>query len=250
MISYLPRYLMIVLASATLTLGTLHQHQLDTDYIAIFFNSLGVYLVYNRYQVLEKKHPLTLKISYFILFLISCITGYYYINSLLNLLLVGIIAGFGLLYTNTIPLVHKSLRDITGLKLFLVITSWFYVIIFLPIQNNNLTIHVKEIDLFTCIMIFVVGFAFDIRDRDIDPPTRKTLPQLIGKNASIVLVYLALSISIFVIHKPNTIQGFLYATSILINIICVAYQKFHKNPLYGTMLEFSLVLWGIGMYLE
>lgn len=247
---YVPRYLMIVLASTSLTLGTFKQHQLDTNYLAILFNSLGVYLIYNRYQVVEKNHPFILKSIYFLIFIISCITGIYYIKSLFSFLIIGIIAILGLLYTTRLPLIRKPLRDISGLKLLLVISSWFYVILIFPIQNELDYLNIKSIDIFTLLMIFVVGFGFDIRDYKIDAPERKTLPQVLGIPLSIVITNMLLLICLCAIHIHSTIQVICYSIAIILVSSSITRIKNHQNKWYGSILELSLVIWGLGMYLQ
>lgn len=246
---YLPKYKMITLASASLTLGTLYQHSINLDLIPVLFNTLGVYLVYNRYQVVEKKHPLLLKISYWIFFLLALILGLFYIKTFVGWFSIGAISLAGLFYTTKLNLLRNSLRDIKGIKLLLVVSCWFYIICIFPILNQTSSIHVKWIDLITLMQIFIVGLAFDLRDISIDPPSRKTLPQIIGRNYSTWICVL-FSLMSFILIEKDTIGSFgFYLSAIFIQIILISQEKLHQKTWFGPLLEFSLVLWGIGMCL-
>jgi hypothetical protein len=249
MLRFIPRYKMIALASASLTLGTFYQHTLKLDLIPILFNALGVYLVYNRYQVVEKKHPTLLKISYWILFLMTVVLGYFYIKTITSWISISLIGTAGLFYTKKLKLLRNSLRDIQGLKLLLVVSCWFYIICIFPIFNSTSSIDVKLADIITLIQIGIVGLAFDLRDIEIDPPTRKTIPQIIGEKYT-TWVCMGLSIFSFILVEKNTLGNLLlYLTAIGIQLVLISQTKTHQKSWFGSLLEFSLVVWGIGMCL-
>lgn len=117
-----------------------------------------------------------------------------------------------------IPIKNKSLRNISGLKLFLIAISWAGVTVIFPLIQNYITI--RTVDWITIIQRFlfvaIITLPFDIRDLNYDDKSLKTLPQQIG------------------IYKTKFV-GILLLMSFF-------FLEFFKNPLQENSLIILLII--------
>jgi hypothetical protein len=92
----------------------------------------------------------------------------------------AILSGF---YSLRIPLTGGSrLREIPGLKIFLISTLWALVTVSLPAVEAGVfgNTQVALLTLERFLFIFAITLPFDIRDLPYDPPSLNTLPQRFG----------------------------------------------------------------------
>jgi len=80
------------------------------------------------------------------------------------------------------PLKKYSLRNIAGLKLFLIALSWAGITVLFPLIQNYMSIRTIDWVVFIqrFLIIIVLTIPFDIRDIDYDISELKTLPQQLG----------------------------------------------------------------------
>ena len=94
------------------------------------------------------------------------------------------------------PLEKYSLRNIAGLKLFLIAFSWAGITVLFPIIQNYILPRMVDYITFFQRFLFVIAITlpFDIRDLDYDLDSLKTLPQQFGikKTKHIGFILLAL----------------------------------------------------------
>jgi len=80
------------------------------------------------------------------------------------------------------PLKKYSLRNVAGLKLFLIAFSWAGITVLFPLVQNY--INIRTLDWITFLqrflIVIVLTIPFDIRDMDYDISELKTLPQQLG----------------------------------------------------------------------
>ena len=147
---------------------------------------------------------------------------------------------------------NKNLRNISGLKLFLIAISWAGVTVLFPIINNEylLTKDVWFVFFQRFVFLFAVTIPFDIRDLTYDIPELKTLPQTIGLKKSKLLgsaFLLIFFISDFfrfsIFENSVTITSILTILSfVLLNIVNENRSKYYTSfwieaiPLFWYLL--------------
>ncbi len=105
---------------------------------------------------------------------------------------------------------HSStaLRSVAFLKLFLIALSWAGVTVLVPLVNYHIEIDKAVAITFVQRFLFVAAITipFDIRDVDYDDDALKTLPQVIGINASkkVGLFFLMLFLGLEFLKVPVT----------------------------------------------
>ncbi len=99
----------------------------------------------------------------------------------------------------TFPIEKLSLRNIPGLKLFLIAFSWAGITVLFPLIQNYMSI--RGTDWITFIQRFlfviVITIPFDIRDINYDQNKLKTLPQQLGISKSKVIGLLLIILFLF-----------------------------------------------------
>ena len=98
------------------------------------------------------------------------------------------------LYVSPFKIWKFNLRDISGLKLFLIAFSWAGVTVLFPLIQNELEIsnNIKLLFLERFLFIVAITIPFDIRDIDYDSPKLFTLPQAIGNKKSKIIGIISL----------------------------------------------------------
>ncbi len=119
------------------------------------------------------------------------------------------------------PLKKYTLRNIAGLKLFLIAISWAGVTVLFPLIQNFIT--PRAIDYITFIQRFlfvtVITIPFDIRDFEYDSKNLKTLPQQVGIQKSKFVGVLLLLLFFFLEFFKNTMSSNSIITLLIIVII-------------------------------
>ena len=108
----------------------------------------------------------------------------------------GVISFF---YVWRIPLLKgKNLRDLPGIKIYLIAFVWVVICVFLPtVLNKNIEVNGFTFLIGFIMFIFLVSITipFDIRDIDLDEKSKKTIPQLIGVRKAVYLSIFLLIVS-------------------------------------------------------
>lgn len=165
------------------------------------------------------------------------------------LLLSGMITIF---YVVKIPgLSGKNLRDIPGIKIYTIAFVWALTSVIIPNIIDNLYDQLHATILFTSNFLFIVAITipFDIRDVNLDDPSKKTIPQLIGIKKSTYLSVLLLLISqlILVTYWSEMTVAFAISTLVLTPILLQSNEN--KPELYfsglidGLLILQPILLW-------
>ena len=244
LITYFPRYWMVAFAGASLAYGNASINRLQVA----SFVFLGIFLVYNRYLSLESRYGIIGKLM-IISLLIACLSiGIQQIASPVLLLSLIVSGMLGYFYTQLIPIVGIALRDIPGLKTVLVVGVWTYVTCLLPVLMGSNVHSIKEYAL-PGLFILAISLLFDLRDREIDDASRKTIPQLIGVLATKIVVVVLLITYLFLIHIIEIQVDKIWAYSaVIILLVPLVWFKNTKSSYYASLLEFTLVVLGIGYW--
>lgn len=98
-----------------------------------------------------------------------------------------------------------SLRNLPGLKIFVIALSWVMVTVGIPLSGESMLfswpVLAHAAMIFLCVLALMV--PFEIRDMMVDAPGLQTLPQLLGvRNVRRLAALMALTMAILVISNP------------------------------------------------
>lgn len=125
----------------------------------------------------------------------SCF-GYFIILKVWPIFLISGILSF--FYVWQIPgLNGKNLRDLPGIKIYIIAVVWVLITVLLPyLVNPNLDLKSTGLLFFSEVLFMIsITIPFDIRDINLDEASKKTIPQLIGVKKSIYISIALLLIS-------------------------------------------------------
>lgn len=166
-------------------------HQFNLPLLGvIFFSTLGMY---NLAYYIGQKAALP-KILMTLGTLISIVLAGIYLSfySCVFLLFLG-----GLSFFYSVPVSKVRLRELPGVKIFLIAFVWASVVVLLPKVENGLDYEYSVFMQFLVVYTFILGITipFDVRDLEIDNPQLITLPQIMGKKNAIYLGLFLLLVS-------------------------------------------------------
>jgi hypothetical protein len=200
----------VALSVAVLIVGFAHYYCITDCYLYGLFAFLGTFATYNFHRLVRNKsfqraEITTARGSWLgrnrILLVVCCAVSavtaaiiFFFLpivsTSLFLLAGCAVVVGF---YAVPIPVLNRSLRQVSGLKSAWIVLVWG-VLLIIPLVNREKTIDwidVMHISLFA----FAQIIPFDIRDLPYDPPGMRTFPQLFGiRNTRLLGTVLVLGI--------------------------------------------------------
>ncbi|HMC01640.1 MAG TPA: hypothetical protein VKN14_11450 [Flavobacteriaceae bacterium] len=172
----------------------------------IFFASITGYNFVKYYGIAKWHHRhLTRWLKVIQVFSLLCFLAMCYFAFRLPLKTLAIILAFGVLtFFYAIPFLpkkmyldeHKNLRNISGLKVYVIALVWAGVTVFLPVVNEN---YILSTDVWITffqrfLFVIVLTLPFEIRDLQYDDLKLSTIPQKTGvKQAKIIGVILLMA---------------------------------------------------------
>lgn len=197
----------VALSALSLTWITLLEFKMLRDSDVLFFVFFASITGYNFVKFFEisrfyrRNLPSWIKLVQ-IVFLFSFIFSLYFVLQLREIAQVYII-GFGLItFFYTVPIsftylkINKNLRNVGGLKIYLIAVVWVGATLLLPLLNSN---HILDTDVLMAgvqrlLFIIALILPFEIRDLKYDSFKLATIPQKIGvkstKTIGVVLLFL------------------------------------------------------------
>lgn len=143
----------------------------------------------------------------------------------------------------------RGLRNIPGLKLFLISFTWAGVTLYFPLFVSGF----QDIEglwiIFAQRLLFIMAITipFDIRDAQFDFPDLKTLPQLIGINNSKAAATGALIIFILLELSRNGSMSTFFAVALFIaavSIVSILFASVRQKRFYSSFWVESIpVFW-------
>jgi len=265
---YINSSIHVALAVYALSWITLKKLNINGDATILYFNFFATITGYNfvKYFGIAKWHHRSLAnwLKVIQVFSLVCfgLMCYYALQLQNNSLL--LITGFGMVtFLYAIPFLPKkwyldtqqNLRDISGLKVYVIALVWCGVTVILPVFNNNGMFSQDAI--ITIIQNFILVIAlmlpFEIRDLNYDSLKLATIPQKIGVKNTKRLGYVLVLLFYFVEYFKDNIDatGLLFQCVISI-ILCVFiyFANEDRNAYYTSFwVEALPVIWMLLMLL-
>ena len=259
---YINSSIHVALAVCSLTYITILDFKIpldNTEFFFVFFASVTGYNFVKYFGVVKFYHVnLTrwlkwIQVFSMICFILTCYFGFHL--PFRTLVFATILALITFLYA--VPFLpkkklvneNKSLRNIRGLKVFLIAVVWCGVTVFIPIVNNNSAIDINIVLTGVQRFLFVIMLMlpFEIRDLQFDSLKLYTIPQRLGLTGTKVLG-IALGLVMFSLEFFKSERAF---TSILIllsidiiTILLIVFSKENQGKYFSSFwVEGVPILW-------
>ena len=265
---YINSSIHVALAVYALSWITLKKLNINGDATILYFNFFATITGYNfvKYFGIAKWHHRSLAnwLKVIQVFSLVCfgLMCYYALQLQNNSLL--LITGFGMVtFLYAIPFLPKkwyldtqqNLRDISGLKVYVIALVWCGVTVILPVFNNNGMFSQDAI--ITIIQNFILVIAlmlpFEIRDLNYDSLKLATIPQKIGVKNTKRLGYILVLLFYFVEYFKDKIDATGLLFQFVISIILCVFIYFaneDRNAYYTSFwVEALPVIWMLLMLL-
>lgn len=185
---YINSSIHVALAVVSLTLITVLEYQLSVPnslWVFIFFGAVTGYNFVKYAKVAGLHHRyLANSLKAIQIFSFICFIPLFISIFLMPWKVLFITAIFGLsTFFYAVPLVHhKNLRNLTGIKIFIVAFVWVGITVILPVvaANTELSLDIWLTFLQRIAIVVALMLPFEIRDVPYDSLHLKTLPQQIG----------------------------------------------------------------------
>ncbi|MFV0572727.1 MAG: hypothetical protein ACK5M1_09895 [Xanthomarina gelatinilytica] len=216
---YIDSSIHVALAVFALSWVTLLEFGIPYDGAVLYFIFFASTTGYNfvKYFGLARFHhrSLTNWLKLIQVFSLMCFIGMCYFALKLKLISFVVILGFGVVtFLYAIPFLpnkilydkHKNLRNVSGLKVYIIALVWAGVTVVLPILNNHVPLDTNVVvtGFQRFVFVTVLMFPFEIRDLNYDSLKLATIPQQIGiKNTKMVGVLLLMLFFILEFLKPQ-----------------------------------------------
>ncbi|WP_336126931.1 hypothetical protein [Mesoflavibacter sp. CH_XMU1422-2] len=144
---------------------------------------------------------------------------------------------------------HQNLRQISGLKVYIIAAVWAFTTVVLPILNNNQELETKVWITVLQNFVFVLALMipFEIRDLKYDSIKLATIPQQIGikktKILGVLLLFFFLGLNVF---KEEILIHFLYKEVIVafVLMLFILFSTKNRNKYYASFwVEALPILW-------
>ncbi|WP_417855335.1 hypothetical protein [Xanthomarina gelatinilytica] len=216
---YIDSSIHVALAVFALSWVTLLEFGIPYDRAVLYFIFFASITGYNfvKYFGLARFHhrSLTNWLKLIQVFSLMCFIGMCYFALKLELISLVVILGFGVVtFLYAIPFLpnkilydkHKNLRNVSGLKVYIIALVWAGVTVVLPILNNHVPLDTNVVvtGFQRFVFVTVLMFPFEIRDLNYDSLKLATIPQQIGiKNTKMVGVLLLMLFFLLEFLKPQ-----------------------------------------------
>ena len=259
---YINASIHVALSVYALTWITLIEFGVSYDESVLYFNFFGTITGYNfvKYFGLAKFHHRSLAnwLKVIQLFSLICFAALCYYAIQLEtktwafILVLGTITFF-----YAVPFLprkvfvdsNQNLREISGLKIYVIALVWSAVTVLLPIVDNDLTITADVLItvLQRFVLVLVLMIPFEIRDLKFDSLKLKTMPQVFGikKTKSIAFVLLLVFLILSFVINLNEINYIISDLLIAIIIGCfVVVSKKNQTKYFSSFwVESVPIFW-------
>jgi len=259
---YLNASIHVALAVYALTWITLIQFGLEYDENVLYFAFFATITGYNfvKYFGVAKFHHRSLanwlKVIQVFSFVAFIAMSYYTLQLEIKTLLY--LSVFGLItFLYAIPLIpmryfrdsQKNLREIGGLKIYVIALVWTFTTVFLPLIDNGITLNTDVVITGAQRFVFVIVLMlpFEIRDLNYDSLKLATIPQKIGiKKTKIIGVFLLMLFFLLEYFKDELTGNKILSVliTLFITLLFVIFSNKNQSKYYSAFWVESLpVIW-------
>lgn len=242
---YINSSIHVALGVYALTWVTLIQFNIDYDENSLYFVFYATITGYNfvKYFGVAKFHHRSLAgwlkaIQLFSLIAFIALSYYTFKLNTDTLILIAILGVITFLYA--IPMLprkyfideQKNLRQINGLKVYVIALVWCFTTVFLPLVNNNVSIDSDVIitGFQRYIFVVVLMLPFEIRDLNYDNLKLGTIPQRIGVKKTKIIGVLLLMVFMMLEFFKDELSSTAVVSALIILFITLLFVIFsHKN---------------------
>jgi len=265
---YLNSSIHVALAVYALTWITLIQFGLDYDEDVLYFVFFATITGYNfvKYFGVAKFHHRSLAgwlkaIQLFSFIAFIAMSYYAYLLKTNTLLILSV---FGLItFLYAIPLLpmkyfrdnQKNLREISGLKIYVIAFVWAFTTVLLPLIDNTINFNTDVVITSAQRFVFVIVLMlpFEIRDLNYDSLKLATIPQRIGiKKTKIIGVLLLMVFMMLEFFKDELTSNAVIATLIIvfITLLFLIFSNKNQSKYYSAFWVESLpIVWLIILFM-
>lgn len=253
----------IAFSGGTLTAGVAKTFGLN-DYLDYgLFGFFSILFVYNGQRLYKAKAHSQIpslkwvfKHRWLILItsVISFFLSFYFLFHVLGDITVLEFVTFGVAIPVTffyvVPIRGRNIRERPHLKAHATALAWTIVIIVFPLINANVTDSFVAILFASALYCYflAITISFDIRDLKYDPPTQRTIPQVIGSTkakAFTITLLLFSGVSIGFVSNIYFSQP-LFLVAILVQMMLIGFaRKDYSDAYYTILIDGSVSLLGI-----
>ena len=242
---YINSSIHVALAVVAMTWVTLIQFELECDKNVLVFVFLATITGYNfvKYFGIAKFHHRSLaawlKAIQIFSFFAFLGMGYYAlklnVNTLIYLSIFGLIT-----FLYAVPLLpiryfrdsHKNLRQVSGLKVYVIALVWVFTTVFLPLIDKDY--HINDDVVITgvqrFVFVIVLMLPFEIRDLIYDSIKLATIPQRIGvRNTKVFGVFLLIVFFFLEYFKDEMISTAIISNGVIMSITLIFVLFAHKK---------------------
>ncbi len=144
---------------------------------------------------------------------------------------------------------QKNLREISGLKIYVIALVWTFTTVLLPLIDNdiNLDIDVVITSIQRFLFVIVLMLPFEIRDLNYDSLKLATLPQRIGvKNTKIIGILLLMVFFVLDYFKDELTSDSILSTLVIlcVTLLFVVFSNKNQSKYYSAFWVESLpIVW-------
>lgn len=229
----------------------------DTLLYFVFFATITGYNFIKYFGIAKFHHrSLTTSLRVIQIFSLICFFLLCYFASFLSFNTLAYIAAFGVItFLYAIPFLpkrmyldnHQNLRDISGLKVYVIALVWTGVTVFLPLINNdyliNTDVYITALQRFIFVMVLML--PFEIRDLKYDNLKLSTIPQKIGVKRTKIIGTVLLLLFFFLEFFKNEltrISCFELLIVALITLLFLLFSNRKRNQYYSALFVESIPL--------
>ena len=259
---YINSSIHVALAVFSLSYITLLEFNISYDKPVLYFIFYASITGYNfvKYFEVTKFHHRSLStwLKLIQIFSLLCFVLMCYYSFRLEKTTMFYIAVFAVLtFLYTIPFIPKrkflnkqsNLRNIGGLKVFLIALVWVGVTVFIPLLNNHFSIDrmVVIVSVQRFLLVIMLMLPFEIRDLQFDSLKLYTIPQNLGvKRTKILGIFLGLLMFVleFLKREMTINQIIVLLTILVLTVLLIWFSREKQGRYYAAFwVEGIPVLW-------
>ena len=265
---YLNSSIHVAFAASAMAWVTLIELNLSYDKYLLSFIFFATITGYNfvKYFGVAKFHHRSLagwlkviQVFSFVSFLAMCYFAFYLdINTLTLIGILGVVTFF-----YAVPVMipkhylfdsHKNLRQIGGLKVYVIALVWTFSTVFLPIVNNAVSIDtdIVIIGIQRFCFVLVIMLPFEIRDLNYDSLKLATIPQKIGIKKTKIIGVLLLVVVLVLEFVTDELSVNNKISTLIIGFITLLFLLFsnkNQSQYYSAFWVESLPMIWLGVLL-